>query len=108
MSGGVMRAWLGLRCCGTHAPQRTAGPCWQLYVVMTGSVRDWPVHTWSTSTEVPSIDERKAALASLGFVLVNGIEWEWTEDTGPEYHPHPARVSLSAGAEVQRLDGGAA
>lgn len=105
MSGRLLRARLGLRCCGTTAPQRTTGPCWQLYVAVAGPVRDWPVHTWPTSAEVPSIENRETALASLGFVLVDGTEWEWAEDTGPEYHPHPVRVSLSAGAEVQPLNG---
>ncbi|MFC9243290.1 DUF6303 family protein [Streptomyces sp. NPDC057136] len=108
MNGRTLRARLGLRCCGTTAPQRTTGPCWQMFVAMTGRVSDWPVHTWPTSTEIPSINEREAALASLGFVLVDGAEWEWTEDTGPEYHPHPVRVSLIAAAEVRPSDGGAA
>ncbi|MGW8883386.1 DUF6303 family protein [Streptomyces sp. NPDC055749] len=107
MSGRVLRAQLSLRCCGTTVPVRTAGPCWQLYVAMTGRVSDWPVHTWPTSTEIPSIEVREMALASLGFVLVDGTEWEWVEDTGPEYHPHPVRVALTAAAEVRPLDGDA-
>ncbi|MGP3634637.1 DUF6303 family protein [Streptomyces sp. 24-1644] len=108
MSGQALRAQLSLRCCGTTVPVRTAGPCWQLYIVITGLVSEWPVFTWPTSSRVPSREERSAALASLGFALADGAEWEWSEDTGPGYHPHPVRVALMAAAKVQPVLGGAA
>ncbi|MGW0314721.1 DUF6303 family protein [Streptomyces flavidovirens] len=97
-----------MRCCGTTAPARTAGPCWQLFVVMIGRVDDWPVFTWSTSPQAPTVEERAAALASLGFALAADAEWEWCEDTTPEYHLHPVRVVLMAAAQILPLDGGAA
>ncbi|WP_251020740.1 DUF6303 family protein [Streptomyces sp. ISL-98] len=98
---------MSVRCCGTTVPERTAGPCWQLFVVITGLVSEWPVFTWPTSPEVPTVEERAEALASLAFVLVEGTAWEWSEDTGPEYHPHPVKVTLIAAAtRIERLDGG--
>ncbi|MFE0275694.1 DUF6303 family protein [Streptomyces sp. NPDC058992] len=108
MSGRVLRAQMSLRCCGTTAPARTAGPCWQLFVVLPGLVSEWPTFTWPTSHEIPSTEHRAEALALLGYVLADGAEWEWTEDTGPEYHPHPVRVSVTAAAKVRPLNGGAA
>ncbi|WP_149826915.1 DUF6303 family protein [Streptomyces tailanensis] len=108
MSGRVLRAQISERCCGTTAPEKTAGPCWQLFVVMTGRVGDWPVFTWPTSTPVPTVEERAAALISLGYRLADGGEWEWCEDTTPAYHPHPVRVVLMAAADIRPLDGGAA
>ncbi|WP_432016195.1 DUF6303 family protein [Streptomyces hydrogenans] len=96
---------LSLRCCGTTAPERVEGPCWQLYVAKPGSVAAWPAYTWPTSREVPPIAEREAVLGLLGYTLAEGSEWEWTEDTGPEYHPHLLRVVLIAGARVQPLAG---
>ncbi|MDX3777679.1 DUF6303 family protein [Streptomyces europaeiscabiei] len=108
MNGRVLRAQITMRCCGTTAPEPTAGPCWQLFVAMTGLVSDWPVFTWPTSLQAPTVEERAAALASLGFTLAEDAEWEWCEGTTPEYHPHPVRVVLMAAAQIRPLDGGAA
>ncbi|MGW3594318.1 DUF6303 family protein [Streptomyces sp. NPDC005167] len=108
MSGRVLRAQVSLRCCGTTVPVRTTGPCWQLYVVIPGLVSEWPVFTWPTSSQVPSREARSAALASLGFTLADGAEWEWGEDTGPGYHPHPVHVVLFAAAKVRPAHGGVA
>ncbi|CBG72642.1 conserved hypothetical protein [Streptomyces scabiei 87.22] len=106
MNGRVMRAQITQRCCGTTAPEKTAGPCWQLFVVMTGRVDDWPVFTWPTSAPVPPVEERTAVLAALGYRLSDDAEWEWCEDATSAYHPHPVRVSLMAAAQVRPLDGG--
>ncbi|MFE3632234.1 DUF6303 family protein [Streptomyces goshikiensis] len=108
MSKQIFRAQLSLRCCGTTAPERAAGPCWQVYVAQTGLVVKWPTFTWPTSTEIPTIEARQAALAYLGFTLAENAEWEWTEHTGPDYHPHPVRVLLLGAAKVRPLEGGAA
>ncbi|MFD9572905.1 DUF6303 family protein [Streptomyces sp. NPDC059982] len=101
-------AQLALRCCDITTPDGTAGPCWQLYVAQTGLVSEWPTFTWPTSTQIPNIMARQAALAYLGFTLAEGAEWEWTEHTGPDYHPHPAWVSLLGAVKVRPLGGGAA
>ncbi|MFD7443291.1 DUF6303 family protein [Streptomyces sp. NPDC059909] len=108
MSGPVLRAQMSLRCCGTTVPARTAGPCWQLFVALPGLVSEWPTFTWPTLTEIPSVGERAEVLASLGYVLEDGADWEWTEDTGPGYHPHPVRVTVTAAAKIRPLDEGAA
>ncbi|MFI8422208.1 DUF6303 family protein [Streptomyces sp. NPDC085479] len=105
MSGTPVYAQLSLRCCGTTAPEPTDGPCWQLYVAKPGSVGAWPTFTWPTSREVPPVAEREAVLGLLGYGLAEGAEWVWTEDTGPEYHSHPVRVSLIARTRVQPLAG---
>ncbi|MFD5547545.1 DUF6303 family protein [Streptomyces goshikiensis] len=108
MSKRIFRAQLSLRCCGTTAPERTAGPCWQLYVAQTGLVVKWPTFTWPTSPEIPTVEARQAALACLGFTLAGDAEWEWSEHTGPKYHPHPVRVLLLGAVKVRLLEGGAA
>ncbi|MFD7094332.1 DUF6303 family protein [Streptomyces xanthophaeus] len=104
----IFRAQLSLRCCGTTAPELTDGPCWQLYVARTGLVCEWPTFTWPASTDVPSLEARKAALALLGFTLAEDAEWEWQEGTGPEYHPHPVRVSFLGAVKVRALESGSA
>ncbi|MFE2476430.1 DUF6303 family protein [Streptomyces sp. NPDC059389] len=107
MSKQIFGAQLSLRCCGTTAPEWTAGPCWQLYVAMTGLVSEWPTFTWPTSTAIPNLYQRQAALAYLGFVLAEDAEWEWTEHASPECHPHPVRVSLLGAVKVRPLEIGA-
>ncbi|MDW4904597.1 DUF6303 family protein [Streptomyces sp. ADMS] len=102
----ALNALIGVRCCGTTVPERIAGPCWQLSVVQVGRVDEWPVFTWPTSAPVPTTGERAKALASLGFSLAEDAEWEWCEDTTPEYHAHPVRVVLMAAARIRPLDGG--
>lgn len=82
------------RCCGVTVPRHTEGPCWVLYVALMGETQ-WPTHAWPGNT-VPTPQERAAALASLGFTPTLGAEWEWSEDTTPEYHPHPCGVQLFA------------
>ncbi|MCX4541905.1 DUF6303 family protein [Streptomyces sp. NBC_01565] len=104
MSKKIFGAQLSLRCCGTTVPERTDGPCWQLYVAMTGLVSEWPTFTWPTSTAIPNAEARKAALAYLGFTLAEGAEWEWTESTSPDYHPHPVRALLLGAAKVRPLE----
>ncbi|THA55754.1 DUF6303 family protein [Streptomyces sp. A1136] len=106
MSKQIFGAQLSLRCCDITAPDGTAGPCWQLYVAMTGLVSEWPTFTWPTSTDIPSVLARQAALAYLGFTLAEDAEWEWTEHVGPGYHHRP-RVLLIGAAKVQPLTQGA-
>ncbi|MFD7788788.1 DUF6303 family protein [Streptomyces nojiriensis] len=108
MSKQIFGAQMSLRCCGTTVPERMAGPCWQLFVAMSGLVSEWPTFTWPTSTEVPTLDQRRNALAYLGFVLDEGAAWEWEECTGPDYHPHPVRALLLGSVKVRPLENGAA
>ncbi|MFD5487982.1 DUF6303 family protein [Streptomyces virginiae] len=108
MNKQIFGAQMSLRCCGTTGPAAADGPCWQLYVAMSGLVSEWPTYTWPPTGEIPTLDERARALADLGFSLAEGAEWEWTEHDGPDYHPHPARVLLLCSAKVRPLEGGAA
>ncbi|GGR96598.1 hypothetical protein Snoj_59180 [Streptomyces nojiriensis] len=108
MSKQIFGAQMSLRCCGTTAPELTAGPCWQLYVAMTGLVSEWPTYTWPASTEIPTVRQRRDALTELGYGLAEDAEWEWEECTGPDYHPHPVRVLLLGTVKVRPLEAGAA
>ncbi|MFD0380143.1 DUF6303 family protein [Streptomyces sp. NPDC127112] len=108
MNKQIFRAQLSLRCCGAGLPEVTVGSCWQVYVARTGLVCEWPAFTWPASAEIPTIAERSAALADLGFALAEDAEWEWMEITSPEYHPHPVRVLFLGSVKVRQLDGGAA
>ncbi|MEC4573637.1 DUF6303 family protein [Streptomyces virginiae] len=107
MNKQIVGAQMSMRCCGTTSPATTGGPCWQLYVAMTGLVSEWPTYTWPPTADAPTLDERARALTDLGFTLAEGAEWEWTEHTGPDYHTHPARVLLLCSAKVRPLGGGA-
>ncbi|MEV7519415.1 DUF6303 family protein [Streptomyces sp. NPDC091371] len=108
MSKQIFGAQLSLRCCGTTQPEATPGPCWQVYVAMSGLVSEWPTYTWPTSAEIPTIHQRLRALRELGFTLVQDAEWEWTESIGPDYHPHPVRVLLLGTVKVRPMAGGGA
>ncbi|MFE5718372.1 DUF6303 family protein [Streptomyces erythrochromogenes] len=109
MNKQIFGAQMSLRCCSTTtSPAATDGPRWQLYVAMTGLVSEWPTYTWAPTAEIPTLDERARALRDLGFTLAEGVEWEWTEHAGPDYHPHPARVLMLCSAKVRPLEGGAA
>ncbi|MFE1900078.1 DUF6303 family protein [Streptomyces yangpuensis] len=108
MSRQIFGAQMSLRCCGPTFPARAAAPCWQLYVAMTGLVSEWPTYTWPASTEIPTVGQRRDALTELGFTPAEDAEWEWTEHTGPDYHPHPVRVLLLGAVKVRPLRAGAA
>ncbi|MFI1867375.1 DUF6303 family protein [Streptomyces jumonjinensis] len=51
---------------------------WHLYVVLFGVSR-WAEHRFAPGP-VPTRAERSQALARLGYELVPGAEWVWTED----------------------------
>lgn len=55
------------------------GP-WRLYVVRYGQAT-WPTFRWAQSAPVPAVAQRRAALELLGYQIVPGARWEWTEDT---------------------------
>ncbi|MFD6278758.1 DUF6303 family protein [Streptomyces sp. NPDC060209] len=78
-----------------------------LYVVLMGvPVSQWPEHYFDRPVLVPTVDERSRALTALGFVFMDGAEWEWTE-----YSETPdddtSTVRLLASVQVRSLDGGA-
>ncbi|WWM26125.1 DUF6303 family protein [Streptomyces sp. B21-104] len=83
------------------------GGRWCLYVVLMGvPVSQWPEHSFGRTVQVPTVDERSRALATLGFVFTDGAEWEWTEySERPDDDTSPVR--LLASAQVCSREGGA-
>ncbi|WP_030760769.1 DUF6303 family protein [Streptomyces sp. NRRL F-2664] len=77
---------------------------WRLFVALPGSVAHWPTH-YFTGPAVPSVQERSRALTALGFALMDGAAWSWTEDS--ERFDDPASpVILIALAPVEPVVGG--
>ncbi|KAB8171120.1 hypothetical protein FH609_000435 [Streptomyces sp. 3MP-14] len=98
-------ALFGLRCCGALFPE----PTWNLTVATCpGQVSDWPTHTWSGAADTPTLPERDEALASLGFAVVPGEEWSWTEAMCGFRPDGPPHVRLFAAVPVRPLGGGLA
>ncbi|MFE2552228.1 DUF6303 family protein [Streptomyces sp. NPDC059355] len=78
---------------------------WEVYVAIDApSPREWPEHLFARTVPVPTVAERSAALAGLGYEVVSGQRWRWDEldddDTGP--------VRLVASVTVHRIASGAA
>ncbi|MDX2407617.1 DUF6303 family protein [Streptomyces microflavus] len=78
---------------------------WVLYVaLMGGGVSQWPEHDFGPGN-VPTPAERSRALTGLGFVFMDGAEWEWTEySERPDDDSSPVR--LLASVRVCSRDGG--
>ncbi|WP_405629301.1 DUF6303 family protein [Streptomyces sp. NBC_01174] len=83
------------------------GGRWCLYVVLMGvPVSQWPEHYFGRAVQVPTVDERSRALTALGFVFMDGAEWEWTEySETPDDDTSPVR--LLASIKVRSPDGDA-
>ncbi|MET8740313.1 DUF6303 family protein [Streptomyces sp. NPDC004728] len=83
------------------------GGRWRLYVALMGvPVSQWPEHHFGRTLTVPTAAERSRALTALGFVFIDGTEWEWTECR--ETHGNDASpVLLLASIRVRPQDGGA-
>ncbi|MFC5723504.1 DUF6303 family protein [Streptomyces gamaensis] len=82
----------------------SSGGPWRLYVVLMG-VSHWPDFQWERPGPVPTIAERREALALLGYEPVRGAEWSWIEDTAT-YDPS-SPVVLIAAIKVRKLTWGA-
>ncbi|MCZ4125289.1 DUF6303 family protein [Streptomyces sp. H39-S7] len=52
---------------------------WRLYIV--DGTPDWPTFRWERSGPVPTVAERRAVLADLGYEMVPGADWSWIEDS---------------------------
>ncbi|CAM5289502.1 putative protein OS=Streptomyces griseomycini OX=66895 GN=FHS37_001662 PE=4 SV=1 [Streptomyces griseomycini] len=61
------------------AQMSNTGSTWRLYVVLYGEP-DWPTRRERTGP-VPTVAERRAALAALGYEVAPGAAWSWTEDS---------------------------
>ncbi|MGI5048217.1 DUF6303 family protein [Streptomyces sp. JAC25] len=89
-----------------HTAQMSSrGGRWVLYVaLMGGGVSQWPEHDFGPGN-VPTLAERSRALTGLGFVFMDGAEWEWTEyPEQPDDDTSPVR--LLASVQVCSRDGG--
>lgn len=80
---------------------------WHAYVVLLGKpASSWPEYDWGRTAPVPTIAERTSALAAMGYEVVPGGEWEWTEcGTVDEGASEP--VVLIAAVTVRPVAGGA-
>ncbi|MEU6984092.1 DUF6303 family protein [Streptomyces sp. NPDC046324] len=72
---------------------------WLLYVVLPGPVSQWPEADLGPG-EVPTVRERSRALNALGYVSIDGAEWQWTETALWPDDPASA-VRLIASIEVR-------
>lgn len=88
------------------AQMSSDGSAWRLYVVLYGET-EWPTVRWDGPRPVPTVAERRHALAGLGYEVAPGTQWSWTEDSrDPEDDSTP--VLLIAAVGVREREGGAA
>ncbi|MGW1354350.1 DUF6303 family protein [Streptomyces sp. NPDC002409] len=53
---------------------------WVLYVLLPDvPMLEWPKHEFGRVLPVPTLEERAAALAGLGYAALDGAGWEWRE-----------------------------
>ncbi|MFC8284192.1 DUF6303 family protein [Streptomyces cyaneofuscatus] len=55
---------------------------WKLFVLTGYEPREWPVHGFNRAEPVPTVPERAAVLAALGYAARDGAEWKWDATTG--------------------------
>ncbi|MFE7120133.1 DUF6303 family protein [Streptomyces sp. NPDC057654] len=74
---------------------------WCLYVIVPSvPASQWPEREWDTGAPVPTLAQRRQALAGLGFELVCGEEWQWFEQDADD---PSAPVRFIAMADVQEF-----
>lgn len=81
------------------------GRAWRLYVVVYGET-EWPTYRWKACGPVPTVAERREALAALGYEVAPGAVWSWTEDSRDPDDDTTA-VLLIAAVDVREQEGGA-
>jgi hypothetical protein len=69
---------------------------WRLYVVLLNTTERWPEFGFDRAVPVPTFTERAEALSVLGFELVPGVEWRWTEDSKDPDDPSSPVVLIAA------------
>lgn len=112
MSDTVVPAQLHRVCCtrpdGSWAWTPRAAH-WELYVVLYNTTDPWPSHKWTGGRRahiVPTVAERDAALAELGYERLPGADWEWQETETPDHHGHQPRVSFLGTVNVRPIQAG--
>ncbi|MFF9753343.1 DUF6303 family protein [Streptomyces sp. NPDC014344] len=88
------------------AQMSSNGSAWRLYVVLYGET-EWPTFRWDRTAAVPTVAERRRALAALGYEVAPGAVWSWTEDSQVPQDDSTAVVLIAAVTVCER-DGGAA
>ncbi|MFJ8211852.1 DUF6303 family protein [Streptomyces sp. NPDC096033] len=77
---------------------------WELYIVTDSPSQGWPACDFRRTQPLPTLTERTAALADLGYEAADGAVWEWTElDNGDT-----ADVVLIASLDVRLITPGEA
>ena len=69
---------------------------WCLYVILRGSVGEWPQRLFTKDGPVPTFTQRADTLAALGFEAVPGALWEWIEDSQDPDDPASPVVLIAA------------
>jgi hypothetical protein len=69
---------------------------WRLCVALLNTIEPWPEHDFGRALPVPTFTERVNALSVLGFELVPGAAWAWTEHTETFDDPASAVVLVAA------------
>jgi len=76
---------------------RKGRDCWRLFIVLLGTPDPWPQYDWRAGGVPPTLPERDAALAHLGYQFADdGESWSWAEI---QFRDDP--VELSATAQVK-------
>ncbi|MEU8770224.1 DUF6303 family protein [Streptomyces griseus] len=60
-----------------------ASGTWKLFVLTGYEPREWPVHGFNRAEPVPTVPERVAVLATLGYAARDGAEWKWDATPAP-------------------------
>lgn len=105
----VQKAQIHRLCCDSSPDKRigsTSRARWELYLVVYNSTAPWPRHQWPASPrhQVPTPDERTAALSKLGYAPAPGAVWEWQETETPGYHGHPSSVGFLGTLDIVPLE----
>ncbi|MFF7141294.1 DUF6303 family protein [Streptomyces nodosus] len=88
------------------AQMASDGGPWRLYVVLFGE-SEWPTFRWERSAPVPTVAERRAVLAGLGYEVAPGARWSWIEDS-KVYGDDGTPVVLIAAVDVREQEGNVA
>lgn len=56
---------------------------WKLFVLIGYEPLEWPAYDFGRIAPLPSVAERVAVLAALGFTARDGAAWEWDVTAAP-------------------------
>ena len=73
---------------------------WRLFVVLEGLVSDWPEVRFAGTYGIPTLADRAAALAQLGYQVDDPDGWYWCEGQTEDHEP----VQMLASVTVKTAD----